>query len=171
MQTKPWSYCDCPLLPIATELVLFPNIVKASRRTHFSVDYKLPNFGRGCERGSEDGLLLNIFLSPWKVFLFHYLPRYFPHIMAYMDFAFRRGVGWTKKNQPWSSLVKGEEGCLGPSDQCDQKKSPNVYKSCPKMIWLEIWYILTPSQKLPKTVGDLAKWIVANGFKKLPKVQ
>ena len=26
-------------------------------------------------------------------------------------------------------------------------------------------------QKLPKNVGDLGKLIVANGFKKLPKVQ
>ena len=56
-------------------------------------------------------------------------------------------------------------------DQCDQKKSPNIYKSCPKMILLEIWKILTPSRKLPKTVRDLGKWIVANGFKKWPKVQ
>ena len=38
--------------------------------------------------------------------------------------------------------------------QCDQKK-----------------LILTPSQKLPKNVGDLGKLIVAKGFKKLPKVQ
>ena len=31
--------------------------------------------------------------------------------------------------------------------------------------------ILTPLQKLPKTVGDLGKLIVATGFKWLPKVQ
>ena len=36
--------------------------------------------------------------------------------------------------------------------QCDQKKSPNVYKSCPRMIFLEKLKILTPSQKLPKNV-------------------
>ena len=30
---------------------------------------------------------------------------------------------------------------------------------------------MTPSQKLPKNVGDLGKLIVAKGFKKLPKVQ
>ena len=42
------------------------------------------------------------------------------------------------------------------------KKSPNVYKSCPKMISLEI--ILTPLQKLPKNVGDLGKLNVAKGF-------
>ena len=40
------------------------------------------------------------------------------------------------------------------------KKSPNVYKSCPKM---------TPLQKLPKNVGDLGKSIVAEGFKRCPK--
>ena len=52
-----------------------------------------------------------------------------------------------------------------------RKKSPNVYKSYPKMISLEKWKILTPLQKLPKNVGDLSKLIVAKGFKKLPKVQ
>ena len=31
--------------------------------------------------------------------------------------------------------------------------------------------ILTPLQKLPKNVGNLGKLIVANGFKKLTKVQ
>ena len=55
--------------------------------------------------------------------------------------------------------------------QCDQKKSPNVYKSCPKMLSLEKWSILTPLQKLPKNVGDLSKLIVSKGFKKLPKIQ
>ena len=30
---------------------------------------------------------------------------------------------------------------------------------------------MTPSQKLPKNVGDLGKLIVAKAFKKLPKVQ
>ena len=49
-------------------------------------------------------------------------------------------------------------------DQCDKKKSPNVYKSCLKMISLEIWYILTPLQKFPKNVGDLSKLIIAEGF-------
>ena len=31
--------------------------------------------------------------------------------------------------------------------------------------------ILAPLQKMPKTVGDLGKLIVAKGFKKSPKVQ
>ena len=39
------------------------------------------------------------------------------------------------------------------------------------MISLEKWYILTPIQKLLKNVADLAKLIVAKGFKKVPKVQ
>ena len=52
-----------------------------------------------------------------------------------------------------------------------RKKSSNVYKSCPKMISLEKWKILTPLHKLPKNVRDLGKLIVAKGFKKLPKVQ
>ena len=52
-----------------------------------------------------------------------------------------------------------------------RKKSPNVYRSCPKMISLEKLKILTPLQKLPKNVGDLGKLVAAKGFKKLPKVQ
>ena len=52
-----------------------------------------------------------------------------------------------------------------------RKKSPNVYKSCPKRISLEQLKILTTLQKLPKNVGDLGKSTVAKGFKKLPKVQ
>ena len=51
------------------------------------------------------------------------------------------------------------------------KKSPNVCKSCPKMISLEKLKILTPLQELPKNVGDLGKLIVATGLEKLPKVQ
>ena len=39
------------------------------------------------------------------------------------------------------------------------------------MISQEKWYILTPSQNMPENVEDLDKLIVANGFKKLPKVQ
>ena len=39
------------------------------------------------------------------------------------------------------------------------------------MISLEKRMILTPLQQLPKNVGDLGKLIVANGYKKLPKVQ
>ena len=56
-------------------------------------------------------------------------------------------------------------------DKCDQKKLPNAYKSCPKIISIEKWYILTTLQKMPKNVGDLGKLIVAKGFKNLPKVQ
>ena len=39
------------------------------------------------------------------------------------------------------------------------------------MISQEKWKISTILQKLPKTVGDLGKIIVATDFKKLPKVQ
>ena len=39
------------------------------------------------------------------------------------------------------------------------------------MISLEKLKILVTAQKLPKTVGDLGKLIVAKDFKKLPKVQ
>ena len=56
-------------------------------------------------------------------------------------------------------------------EQCDKIKSPNVYKSCPKMTSLEKLMILTPFQKLPKNVGDLGKLFVTKSFEKLPKVQ
>ena len=39
------------------------------------------------------------------------------------------------------------------------------------MISLEKLKILAPTQKLPKTVEDLGKLIVAKSFEKLPKVQ
>ena len=52
-----------------------------------------------------------------------------------------------------------------------REKSPNVHKSCPKIISLEKLKNLAHTQKLPKTVGGLGKLIVAKGFKKLPKVQ
>ena len=58
-----------------------------------------------------------------------------------------------------------------PDNSVTRKKLPNFYKSCLKMISLEKLKILTPLQKLPKNVVDLGKWIVAKGFKKLPKVQ
>ena len=38
------------------------------------------------------------------------------------------------------------------------------------MITIEKLNILTPFQKLPKNVGDLAKIIVAKGFEKLPNL-
>ena len=52
-----------------------------------------------------------------------------------------------------------------------RKKSPNVYKCCPKLISLENDRFLIPFQKLPKNVGDLGKLFVVKGFKKFPKVQ
>ena len=49
------------------------------------------------------------------------------------------------------------------SDSVTSKKSPNVYKSCPKIILQK-----TPlPTKMPKNVGKI---IVATGFEKLPKV-
>ena len=51
------------------------------------------------------------------------------------------------------------------------KKSPNVYKGCPKIISLEKLKILTPLKNLSKNVGDLGKLIVAKAFEKLPKDQ
>ena len=58
-----------------------------------------------------------------------------------------------------------------PTEQCDQKKSPNVYKKLPKNDFMRKMIDFNTLQKLPKNVGDLGKFIVAKGFKKLPKVQ
>ena len=52
-----------------------------------------------------------------------------------------------------------------------RKNSPNVFKSCLKIISLEKLKILTPLQKLPNNVVDLGKLTAATGFEKLPKVQ
>ena len=68
----------------------------------------------------------------------------------------------------FAKVSKRQGGCIPSS--VTRKKSPNVYKSCPK-IPLEKWKILTPLQKMPKNAEDLSKLIVAKGFKKLTKVQ
>ena len=49
------------------------------------------------------------------------------------------------------------------------KKSPNVCKSCPKILLPQKIRILTPLQKLPKNVGDLGKLIVATDLESCPK--
>ena len=41
----------------------------------------------------------------------------------------------------------------------------------PKNDFTRKGYIVTPLQKMTKNVGVLGKFIVAKGFKKLPKVQ
>ena len=71
------------------------------------------------------------------------------------------------------SLKTGTDGILThlPTISVTRKKSPNVYKSCLKMISQEKLKIITSLQKMSKNVGDLGKLIVAKGFKKLPKVQ
>ena len=58
---------------------------------------------------------------------------------------------------------------FGMMSSVTSKKSPNVYKSCPKMISIEKLNILTPIQILLTNVGDLDKLIVAKGFKSCPK--
>ena len=60
---------------------------------------------------------------------------------------------------------------LGETESVTSKKSPNVYKSCPKMISIEKLKIMTPLQILPKNVGYLSQPIAATGIEKLPKVQ
>ena len=50
------------------------------------------------------------------------------------------------------------------------KKSPNVYKSCPKMISIEKLKFLTQLQKIPKNVRDFGLIFDDNGFEQLPNI-
>ena len=52
-----------------------------------------------------------------------------------------------------------------------RKKLENIYNSCPKMILLEKWKILTPLQKFPINIGHLGIIIITTVFEKLLKVQ
>ena len=52
--------------------------------------------------------------------------------------------------------------CIGTS--VTRKILTDVYKNCPKIISLEKLKGLTSLQKMPKSVGDLGKLIVAKGF-------
>ena len=81
----------------------------------------------------------------------------------------RRGRAKNLKRIPRMNPAKMTPAKVG-GCSVTRKKSPNVYKSCQKMISLEKLKILTPLQKLPKNVVDLGKLIVATGFEKLPKV-
>ena len=65
--------------------------------------------------------------------------------------------------------MSGGEETEKKKNSVTRKKSPNVYKSCPKMILLEKFKVLTPLQKMPKNVGGLGKLIVAKGLKSCPK--
>ena len=51
------------------------------------------------------------------------------------------------------------------------KKSPNVYKSCPKNDFTRKMKDFDNFTKIALNVGGLGKIIVATGFEKLPKVQ
>ena len=75
------------------------------------------------------------------------------------------------KKEIESMLLTRQAGNVRAMISVTSKKSPNVNKSCQKMISLAKLKILTPSQKLSEYVGDLGKLIVAKGFKKFPKVQ
>ena len=53
--------------------------------------------------------------------------------------------------------------------QCDQKKLPKVFKSCPKMITLEKWWILTPLQKVLRMWEIWANYLLPKALKRCPK--
>ena len=57
------------------------------------------------------------------------------------------------------------------SYQCDQKKVANYLLKLPKNDFTRKLKFFDTFTKLPKSVGDLGKIIVAKGFEKLPKVQ
>ena len=61
------------------------------------------------------------------------------------DFSTNLNMLFTSKKIIWTSVVVS----------VTREKSPNVRKSCPKIISLEKLKILAPTQKNPKTVGDL----------------
>ena len=61
------------------------------------------------------------------------------------DFSIYLNMLFTSKKIIWTSVVVS----------VTREKSPNVRKSCPKIISLEKLKILAPTQKIPKTVGDL----------------
>ena len=56
-------------------------------------------------------------------------------------------------------------------NQCDEKKSPNVYKKLPRNYFTTKIKDFDTFKKFPKNVRKLGKLIVAKGFDKLPKVQ
>ena len=96
--------------------------------------------------------------------------------MQYSDFKLKTFgqillVGKLRISKLWRIKIYGIPRTLffNPPTSVTSKNSPNVYKSCPKIISLEKLKILTPLQKLPKNVGDLGKLIVATVFEKLPK--
>ena len=106
--------------------------------------------------------------GPYHIFarlLFHFLPK---NVCCAWDWSCR--LATMKRRQQGNVREMVVTKLTEAMASVTRKKLPNVYKSCPKMISLEKWYILTPLHKLPKNVGDWDKLIVAKGFKKLPKV-
>ena len=79
--------------------------------------------------------------------------------------------GWVINQNLICRLNKMALYCFFLPTSVTNKKSPNVYKSAPKMISLEKWRILTPLQKLYNNVSNLGKIIIATGFEWLPKKQ
>ena len=51
------------------------------------------------------------------------------------------------------------------------RKITKCLKKLPKNDFTRKRFMLTPLQKLPKNVVDLGKFMVAKGFKNLPKVE
>ena len=73
---------------------------------------------------------------------------------------------------PGVSLMKMAVGWpLDWSAEWPERSRQMFIESCPKMILLEKWKILTPLQKIAVNVNNWGNIIVAKGFEKLPKGQ
>ena len=57
----------------------------------------------------------------------------------------------------WSHLLLGGVILNERPNQCDQKKSPNVYKNCPRMISLEKWWIFDTFTKIAFECGRIGQ--------------
>ena len=98
--------------------------------------------------------------------LLYYLLRF--GWFAYIDVR-RDSLAWLNLHK-WNSR-SAVQWCVHPlwSEQCDQKKWPNVYKSCPKNDFTRKTIDFDTIKKLPKNVGDLANELLPKALKSCQK--
>ena len=88
---------------------------------------------------------------------FFFIATYFISIPAAAKYSMSRSIWDDQKNYVLRCKIKIPIREMWVKNSVTSKKSPNVYESCPKMIPLETWKILTCLQKLPTNLGDFAK--------------
>ena len=94
-------------------------------------------FSKSCPKSSESSFYLksDVFIEPkkspniWANIKETLTQSIFKNLTIWSDWAVNISVG--------SSIVEGGKEPCEVHDQCDQKKSPNFYKSCPNLISLE----------------------------------